>query len=56
MQDITRVHAARRGSFKRDVDETFYYLVLSMKTRQSQIRILETKDAFKIRKHVSKSH
>ena len=48
---IIRVHAARRGSLKDGMDNTVYVLIVSM-IRGSEIKILETRNATKIRKEL----
>ena len=52
LSNIIRVHAARRGMYRDGIDNTVYVLVVSM-IKGAEIKILETRNASKIRKEVS---
>jgi hypothetical protein len=52
LSNIIRVHAARRGMYRDGIDNTVYVLIVSM-IKGAEIKILETRNASKIRKEVS---
>ena len=52
MSQVVKVYAALRGIKKGNNDMTCYYLILKLKNGQT-LKILETKNASKIRREVS---